>query len=267
MKRKIISVLIVIAVLATGLTTCTTKDNYLIQVMKIAPINTGVISCMDMEAIVEDPDFSYTYDYIINYLSYQLLDDIDMDISTISAFATAETDWHSIFILVGDFNLEDIRGALEYNYFVEGEYKETEVWTNDSLEQSLAFMGNMIVASDTASVETCIRCHKNEDSSMYDDKDIKSVADMLPTAVGYYVFGSDYMSDIEILAGGTCVQNKRPNDEVLNITGWYKFDSATSAETSLRDTIDEFEYEYSATLINSKLRGEFIEITGEISTP
>jgi len=267
MKTKTTSVLIVLVVLASVITACMPTDNYLVQVMKIAPINTDMISCMDMEAIVEDPDFSYTYDYIINYLSYHLLDDIDMDISTVSAFATAETDLHSIFILVGDFNLEDIRGALEYNYFVEGEYKGIEIWTNDLLEQSLAFIDNMIVVSDITSVETCIRCHKNEDSSMYDDEDIKSVADRLPAAVGYYVFGSDYMYDIEILAGGTCVQNKQPNDEVLNITGWYKFDSATSAETSLRDTIDEFEYEYSATLISSKLRDEFIEITGETSTP
>ena len=234
--------------------------------MKIAPINTDMVTCIDIEAMAEDPDFSYIYDYMISYMSSEI-DDIDMDVSTVSTFATVETAWDYILVLIGDFDLEDVRGTLEYNYFVEGEYRGVEIWANDLSDDAVAFIGNMIIYSDKDSVEACIRCHKNEDSSMYDDKDMKSVVDRLPAAIGYDVFGSGYMYNVEILAGGTCVQNQQPDDEVLDITGWYKFDSAASAETALEDIEDEFEYEYDATQISSQLRGQFIELTGEMEIP
>jgi len=63
------------------------------------------------------------------------------------------------------------------------------------------------------------------------------------------------------------VQNQQPDDEVLNITGWYRFESAASAKAALADAEDEFESKFNATQISSQLMGQFIEITGEVETP
>jgi hypothetical protein len=269
MKVRIITVLVVLAVLVSYNTACTSKNSYLIQVMKLAPIYTNVVSCVDIEALAEDPDFDSIYSEIINSLSYELLDDIgleDIVISAISAFATVETVRGSIFVLVGDFNLEDVRDALEYYYFVESEYRRVEIWTDD-FDDAIAFIGNMIIYGDTDSVEACIRSHMNEDSSMHDEKDMKAVADKLTSGVISMVFGPDFMYDVEILAGGICLQNQQRDDEVLDITGWLKFDSEASAEAVMEDIEDTLSLEFDATNIDASLSGQFIKFSGEMEIP
>ena len=77
MKRKAITVLIVTAVLASGITACTTRDSYPIQVMKIAPGDAVRVTCMDIETMQEDTDFSSMYLYTDIHLTYDLPDDID----------------------------------------------------------------------------------------------------------------------------------------------------------------------------------------------
>ncbi|HEY42132.1 MAG TPA: hypothetical protein G4O18_09825 [Dehalococcoidia bacterium] len=237
--------------------------------MKIAPINTDVVSCVDIEALAEDPDFDSMYSEIINSLSYELLDDFgleDIVISAISAFATVESVRGSIFVLVGDFNLEDVRDTLEYYYFVESEYRRVEIWTDD-FEYTIAFIDNMIVLGNKDTVEVCIRIHGNEESSMYDNEDMKSVADKLPAGVISMVFGPDYLYDIEILAGGICLRNLTSGDEVWDMNGWLRFDSAASAEAAMEDIEDNLSWELDATNIDAHLSGQFIEFSGEIEIP
>jgi len=102
---------------------------------------------------------------------------------------------------------------------------------------------------------------------MYDNEDMKSVVDKLPASVVSVVFGPDYMSDIEILAGGICVQNQNREDEVLDYTGWYRFDSEVSAEDAMEDFEDYMRIELDAISINAHLSGQFIEIAAEVELP
>ncbi|HEY31865.1 MAG TPA: hypothetical protein G4O10_02020 [Dehalococcoidia bacterium] len=264
MKAKTLTIVVVLAILACSITTCTPNDSYLVQVMKLAPEDTNVVLCIDAEAIAEDPDFGYIYDATVSSLGHETA---NIDRSAISTLASISTDSYYVLVFVGDFGLKDVRGTLIEEDYVEGEYLGVEIWTGD-FEHTVAFIDNMIVSSYTTdSVKACIRIHKNEEPSMYDNEDMKSVVDKLPASVVSVVFGPDYMSDIEILAGGICVQNQNREDEVLDYTGWYRFDSEVSAEDAMEDFEDYMRIELDAISINAHLSGQFIEIAAEVELP
>jgi hypothetical protein len=264
MKIKIITIVLVLAVLASSITACKPKDSYLVQVMKLVPEDTYVVTCSDLKQMTEDPDFTAIYNSMISSLSYQT---VGVAVSDISVLAYIETDYlEDIFVLIGDFDLEEARDALTTGDFVEGEYRGIEIWT-DEYEDAVAFIGNMVVSGYSDEVEACIRRHKNEESSMYDNKEMKSIAARLPSGVISVIFGPDYFYDIEILAGGICVHNQQRDDEVLDITGWFKFDSEASAEAAMEDIEDALSRIFDATNIEASLSGQLIEITGEAEIP
>jgi len=98
---------------------------------------------------------------------------------------------------------------------------------------------------------------------MHDEKDMKAVADKLPSGVVSMLFSPDLMNDVEILATGICLQNQQRDDEFLDITSWLKFDSAASAEAALEYVEYMFGNAFGITQTSIQLRGQFIEITGE----
>ena len=114
---------------------------------------------------------------------------------------------------------------------------------------------------------------------MYDNEDMRAVADKLRSGIISWVFGPDYMDYLdyidypyhtvyrEILAVGIRYQKQQHDDEVWDITGWFKFDSEASAEAALEYIEYAFESEFSPTQISSRLSGQYIEITGEKEIP
>jgi hypothetical protein len=266
MKRKILTIVVMLTVLASSITACTPKDSYLVQVMKLAPENTYIITCMDVQKITEDREFDFIYDYMMDELSYT---GIDIEVSDISAFATVETGSDYVYMVIGDFDLEDVRNALiELDVgFIEGEYRGIEIWTDD-YETSVAFIDNIIIAGYTDEVEACIRRHKNQASSMYDNEDLKAVADKLPTAAVHSVLGPDVLYDIEVLSSSVCLRNSTSGDEVLDMSGWLKFDSEASAEDAMTEDLeDDLGWEFNATITDVSMSGQFIEFTGEMEIP
>lgn len=274
MKRKIISVLIVLAILTSGLTACTPKGGYLIQVMKIAPEDTIVISCTDIEASAEDPDLEFMYDAFLENVIGNMIGGVD--ISDISASAVVQIiDNVPVYVLIGDFNLEDIRDALIEEDWIEGEYEGVEIWTGGFIS-AVAVIDDMIVAGFNDSVEACIRAYKNEEPSMYDNEDARAVADKLPVVPSCVVATvdycpmelEDYLSEIEYLVYSIGISNENRDDEVLDISAWFKFDSEASAEAAMEDIEDFMRTGFEGvTSINARLNGQFIEITGEMEIP
>jgi len=263
MKIRIFTAIVALAILVSGITACTPKGGYLVQVMKLAPEDTYMITCMDAKEAEEDPEFNFIYDYMIDEFSFMML---DMEAWDISALAIIETDWDYIYVLMGDFDLRDVGDFLIELDFAEGEYKGIEIWTDD-YDYSVAFIGNMIVAGEKDTVEVCIRRHKNEESSMYDDEDMKAVADKLTAASVYLMFGPDLMYDIEVLSGGIGFKNLHGNDGVLDITGQLKFNNGANAEAAMGNIEDDLSMEFDATSIDAHLSGQFIEFTGEMEIP
>ena len=134
----------------------------------------------------------------------------------------------------------------------------------------------MIVVGFDDTVGACIRAYNNEEPSMYDNEDTRAVADKLPvvpscvvaTADYYPMELEDYLSEIEYLAYSMGVSNENRDDEVLDISAWFKFDSEASAEAAMEDIEDFIETGVEVyTSINARLNGQFIEITGEMEIP
>lgn len=275
MKRKIISVLIVLTVLASVITACTTKDNYLIRVMKIAPEDTIVISCMDVEASAEDPDFEFMYDAFLENIMGNMIGGVDVsDISASTVVRTIDDDL--VYVLIGNFNFEDISDALIEEDWIKDEYKGIEIWTRNVWDFAVAVIDDMIVVGFDDPVEACIRAYTNEEPSMYDNENTRAVADKLPvvpsrvvaTADYYPMELEDYLSEIECLAYSLGISNENRDDEVLDMSGWFKFDSEASAEAAMEDIEDFMGTGFEgATSINARLTGQFIEITGEMEIP
>ncbi len=196
MKAQILMLLIVLAVLAVlayCITGCTPKNSYLIQAMKLAPEGLGHITCIDIEAMAEDPELEDWCNEIIIGMSYEWsYEVVGIGTSDISASSSILHEGDTIVVWMGDFSFENIRATLEEGYYVEGEYKGVEIWT-DVFEDAVAFIDNMIVAGYKEAVEACIRTHKNEESSMYDNEDMREVADKMPNSIIQTVFGLDYI--------------------------------------------------------------------------
>ena len=264
MKVKILTIVVLLVILASSIAVCKPKESYLVQVMKLAPEDTLAIGCTDIKALANDPDLEYWYDGTIDTSGYMM---VDIDASDISASAAITTDLDYIFILTGDFNLEDARDALTEEDFVEGEYRGVEIWTN-YYEDAVAFIDNMVIAGDKDMVEACIRIHNNEEPSMYDNEDMKAVVDKLPVAIVYMVFGPDVIYSIEVLSGSFCWRNLTSGDGVLDMLCWFKFDNKASAEAAMTEGIeDDLSQELGFTITDAHLRGQFIEVTGEVEIP
>jgi hypothetical protein len=266
MKARIIVILIVLAVLVSCITACTSKDSFLVQVMKLSPEDTYMITCFDAEGARDDPEFNFIHDYMIEELSYT---GVDMEVMDISAFATVETDWDYIYIVMGDFELEDVRDALiELGVgFAENKYRGIEIWTDD-YETSIAFIDDIVVAGPTDEVEACIRRHNNQASSMYDNEDMKEVADKLPAAVVHSVFGPDVMYSIEALSGSICLTNSNGHDGVVDMSGWLKYSTEASAEDAMTtDLEDDLGWELNAAISDVQQSGQFVEFAGEMEIP
>ena len=262
MKTKIAVTSIALAVLVSSITGCTPKNSYLIKILKLAPEDTVMVTCMDVQAMTQDPDFKNVYGIIDFHQLYEML---GIDLSNVSAVATLGTFFP--LVVIGDFNREDIRNILIEQDGVEGEYMGVEIWTGDG-DLCIAFMDDVIIVGDVESVEACIRSHKNEDPSLYDNKNMKSVVDKLPASVFSTVMGPDYIHDIRVLAGGICLHNLTSGDGVCDITGWFKFDSEVSAVTAMEEGFeDDISMDLDFTIVDAHLRGQFIEINGEREIP
>jgi len=232
--------------------------------LKLAPTAIYNIECVDIKDVVEDPDFSYLYQSIGDF-GFSQLGEFGLDESDVSCFALITNDRTYIGVLIGDFDFKVIRNALLKKEYVEDEYRGVEIWAKGA--DTIAFVDSMLIFSDKDSVETCVLRHQNEESSLHDDEDMKSVAEKMPSGVYNSVFGPDMIYIDDLLAGGVCIQNQHPDDEGLDFICWLKFNSKESAEAALEDTKEEFEMNFLITQINLQLRDQFIEVTGQMEIP
>jgi len=270
MKIKAITMLMVLAVLASGIAGCSqAKGDNMVQVMKIAPENALSITYFDLDAIKEDPDCEHRYDDMRGSIGSEMWRNIQ--ISDISGYAIIGVERGTLFLQIGKYDIKDIRNNLKEQGYTEGEYRASEIWTSDIFGMAMAYtiIGNMVICGDKDTVEACLRVHKNDEPSMYDNKDVKSVLDKLPAGIFHIIIKTISERDSiyhGLRTGGFSISNLKTGDEVLDIKGWFKFESEADAEASLEDVKDIGEgFFFSADVdIDVQLKGQFIEITGEM---
>lgn len=132
---------------------------------------------------------------------------------------------------------------------------------------AVAFLKNMLVLGFEDAVKLSIRVSQGKETSLYGDQDVKSVVDRLPAGILISIEREVAMYNIQSLAGGVSIGKSARGEGTLEIKAWYKFSSETSAEAAQHDLEDYLEGWYDATHIESQLKGEFIELTGETDIP
>jgi len=240
----------------------------MVQVMKIAPENALSITYFDLDATKEDPDCEHMYDDMCGSIGSEMWRSIK--ISDISGYAIIGVERGTLYLQIGKYDIKDIRNNLKEQGYTEGEYRASEIWTSDiyGMVMAYTFIGNMVICGDKDAVEACLRVHKNEEPSIYDNEDVKSVLDKLPAGIFHVI---DAMSGEDIMGKGLLTRsisicNLTAGDEVLDIKGWFKYESEADAKASLEDAKDSGEGFFFGTDvdIDVQLKGQFIEITGEM---
>jgi hypothetical protein len=131
----------------------------------------------------------------------------------------------------------------------------------------VAFLENMLVLGDTYNVKVAIEVSQGKETSMYDDEDVKSVVDKLPSGILVLIEREEAMYNVDALVGGVSLRKSAGGKVTLEIKGWYEFRDETSAEAALDDLKDYLKDYFNAINMDGQLKGEFIELTGESEIP
>jgi len=86
MKIRILTTLIVLAVLVSCITGCGKKDNYLIEIMKILPDDIISVEYTGVELLAEDPDLEDIYSDLTESIFGSMAYLFGIDFSDIHAF-------------------------------------------------------------------------------------------------------------------------------------------------------------------------------------
>jgi len=265
MRIKITVVLIVLAVLTSVFTGCSpNQENYLIEILKILPDDIIEVEYTGVELMAEDPELVDIYHELIESFYGAWVYLLGLDFYDIHAIVGTS----GLVIIKGDFDFQNVRDALSEfpeHEFVQDEYEGVEFWIGDPDSDEplgIVFLEKLLVFGDVDYVKDTVRVSQKTEPSLYDNEDIKSVADRLPSGIHVEIYTGEVVGDIPVLAGGRVLFNSVQGDEIINSQGWYRFESTADAQAALPDLEDSYQWQYTHN-IDAQLKGEFVEITGE----
>ncbi|UCB43401.1 MAG: hypothetical protein JSV77_01770 [Dehalococcoidales bacterium] len=269
MKGKIIAIIIALVAVTGSIIAIffLQQRGYLTEIIQILPDDINLVSYVNAESLAEDPDLEYWHNSLVDNTGRTIEDVIGIDLSGAQALVTAYTSFYEGFIIVikGDFDLEDVRDALIENDFIKGEYEGENIWTWTEEPLAVVFVKEMIIFGVTDSVKAVVYVNQNDELTLYSDEDIKSIVDRLPVGISSAIYrGEEAFGDISAVAGGTSITK---GNGVLEIKGWFKFESEADAEAALQDVKDLMNDMWNTTDMDGRLRGQFIELTGETAIP
>lgn len=265
MKVRIIAMVMMLVVLGSLVAGCgSSGGGQLVGIMKVLPYDVAEVTYVDIKAIAEDPDLEDMYGSLQDSFG-ELQEEVGIDFSDLHAMAYGYGEAGILVILKGKFDIDEFRSALKDTDTEEDEYRGLEIWTKDNT--TLAFLEEMLIFGDMDTVKVSIRVSQGEETSMYDDEDVKAVIDKLPAGIMIFLQGEEALYNIDGLVGGVSIRKSADGEGTLEIKGWYKFRSETSAEAALADLEDYLKDYFDATDMNGQLKGEFIEITGKTDIP
>ena len=267
MKTTAITILSVLTIIALVMTGCnSTKHSNIVRVIKIAPENTFNIMYFDLDTMKKDPDCEQQY--------YDARDSLENEIEgihfpDITGYGLINVEQGNLSLYVGKYDIKDIRNNLKERGGIEDKYQGIEIWASDTsgTTRAVAFIDNMVIFGDKNTVETSIRAHKNDEPSLYDNSDVKTILDKLPDGIFHLIINTitiQHIARYGSAIGSISICNLIEGDEVLDIKGLFKFKSEVDAETYLERTNDIAEaFLFGTPLdVEVELKGQFIEITG-----
>lgn len=242
------------------------SSNGLSDMLAKVPAGTDSLKYVDVKALRNDADLSDLYD-AWKAAADPSLESRGIDHGSVDLLASGGDSSQSFTILVGKFDLEEIRDELGDRNYNDDEYKGVEVWEKTTswgadLDEEVALMGDLIIFGNKAGVEGCIKVIKEGAASWISKADIKDVSGRLPSGLYAVLSKTEWtglvMEGFEAL--GMSI-NKQDGD-TLKIDGVAKFEDEDSADNA-QDTI-EYMMEQQFDSVDVTQEGVFLKGSAEL---
>jgi hypothetical protein len=243
MLKRFLLVVSLGMVLALALTSvgCASGSGLRDMLAKV-PSGTTSLKYVDVKALRNDDDLDDLYDAWRDSVS-STLEALGIGHSDVNTLAHGLSTDVRFTLLVGQFDLDEVRDALDDRDYDKDQYGGVEVWEKDlgwspELESRVALMDDLIILGNEDGVEGCIEVIKDGESSWLSRTDIKDVTNRL--AGGLYVdlqrseLAGLLISGLE----ATGISAKKQDSDTLSIAGVAKFDDEDDADDA-KDAIEE----------------------------
>jgi hypothetical protein len=268
MKSKVIIAVVLLLALLNASAGCAwfRGSKPLVDIMKKVPLDSTSFNYWAIEKLAEDEDL---WDIYVKFRDEsleadQLKDIMEVRLSSVKHGAKVSGFDGSVGVFVGDFAIKIIAQRLEDKGYQKTTYQETEIWTpqDDPGYESVALREGTILIGDVEDLKACIDTIVKEEYSLYDDPDIRLVADKLPEGVIINISRADSEEDYaDLLTYGKSYGKK--DEGRLKLTAIYMFlDSYAAGEA--RDEIEGYLETKNFTDIKVEREGSFIRATALI---
>jgi TATA-box binding protein (TBP) (component of TFIID and TFIIIB) len=219
---------------------------------EMVPEDAGLFAHYNIQTMRDDKDLDDAYESIEEM--FDEIADFGIDIEDTNYMVDAG----SIMIFRGKFDLEDVRDELDDADFDKDDYKDVELWLDES--EAVAISKDNVIYGLKDNVKDCIKVMKGSEESVYEG-DFKDVIDKLPDGIETRVKTSDFEYK-DALAWGFVLM--KGDEDTLLEQGVIKFDDEDDAEDAksevkrnLKTVLDDVEVTQN---------GEFLEYTGKRDT-
>ena len=231
------------------------------------PADTKSLKYVDVSTLRNDADLDDLYDAwkasVDSRLEARGIDHGDVDV-----FASNLNPGKRFTLLVGNFDLAELRDELDDRHYDDDEYKGVEVWKREAgwgydPDNEVALMGNLIILGNEAGVEACIKVIKEGEASWLSKVDINDVVSRLPGGLYVDLQKTDLAGLLikGLEASGTSF--KKQDRDTLRIGGVAKFDDeddADDAENTIENLMEQQEFDE----VSITQQGEFLKASAEL---
>jgi len=245
MKSKVIMAVVLLLALLSASAGCTCfggGSKPLADIMKKVPLDSTSFDYWAIEKLAGDEDLWGIYVKFRDesLAAGQLKDIMEVRLSSVKHAAKASGFDGSVGVFVGDFTVEIVAERLEDKGYQETTYQETGIWTpqDDQGYESVALREGTILIGDVEDLKACIDTIVKEEYSLYDDPDVRLIADKLPEGVIININKADSEENYADLITYGKSYGKEGEDS-LKLTAIYMFQD-TYAAGQARDEINSY---------------------------
>jgi hypothetical protein len=268
MKSKVVIAVVLLLALLNASAGCAWfgGSKPLVDVMKKVPLDSTSFDYWAIEKLAEDEDlWDDIYVKFIESLEVSQLEDMEVTRSSVKHAAKVSGFDGSVGVFVGDFAIKIIAQRLEDEGYQKTIYQETEIWTpeDDPGYESVALREGTILIGDVEDLKACIDTIVEEQKySLYEDPDIRLVADKLPEGVIININKADSEENYaDLITYGKSYGKKDEGN--LKLTAIYMFQDSYAAGEA-RDEIEGYLETKNFTDIKVEREGSFIRATALI---
>jgi hypothetical protein len=260
----VVGLAVLLATMAVASTGCASGSGFAAMLAKV-PADTAALKYVNVKALRNDSDLVDLYDAWKARVDSRL-DARGISPDDVNVFASNEALTKRFTLLVGKFDLDEVRDHLGDRHYKEDDYRGAEVWIREAgwvsdLDSKVALMGDLIIIGDQSGVEACIKVIKSGDASWLAKVDINDVSSRLPGGL-YVEMGKEWTS---LLASGFeayGISAKKQDSDTLKIAGVAKFNDEGDAKDA-QDTIENL-MDQRFDSVDVTREGAFLEATAEL---